>query len=117
MVWFKTVTRELRNYLGKYLCKKIQQIINVRYSELNTVFDRKNITGFWNKISQRHRPKVVSSLGAQPFGNFYSGVMSDDHSDLNSDQISVRIFVQNKFEVQLNMKLSAKRVLVGSYCL
>jgi hypothetical protein len=87
---YKNVKKLFRRLSRRYMDNNVMRDLNI----LNHLFEKNNMKGFWNKLKRQQQCTVQSSLVAQDFGNYYSGIMS--HNVTCSTDTHVSQFVNDK---------------------
>ena len=90
MCSLKFMKKQFRKMTRRYS----QGLIDRQTLKLNTLFHRRNMSGFWNELKLRQHKRNCSSLGPTQFADYISEIMKDC-GDLNLEQSNIHNIVNN----------------------
>jgi hypothetical protein len=61
--------------------QSVDNVMYEHYHKLQNLYTRRNMRSFWNELKRSRTSKTVSSLQADAFKTFYSGIMQESPND------------------------------------
>ena len=106
---YKNVKKLFRRLSRRFMDNNVLRDLDI----LNTLYNKKNMKGFWNKLKRQQQCSVQSSLSSEDLGCFYKGIMTDNICKSPHTE-SVECFVADKVKLCSSVKRSDSNI-TGDY--